>query len=59
MKAVLRTLNFVIAASVGNYLANVGTTVFEGHLIIPASMGLYFAIEYLDDRLDKREKRND
>ena len=59
MKSILRTLNFVVAASVGNYLSGLGGKVLSGHFIIPLAIALYFLFEHLEDRIEKREKADE
>lgn len=59
MKSILRTLNFVVAASVGNYLSGLGGKVLSGHFIIPLAIVMYYLLERLEDRIEKREKADE
>lgn len=56
MKSLLRTLNFIVAASVGNYLSGLGGKVLSGHFIIPVAVALYFLFEHFEDRIEKKEE---
>lgn len=58
MKSLFRTLNFVIACSVSDGLANLAHRYLVDHLILPVAVCLYGVLEYIDDRIERRRNKD-